>query len=247
MIKNTRFGKLIERNDNADFPFYNGEPVEIPTWKWIVMILACAVGFVVVSLYGSVNQVIELIPRIIFTGIPLAALIYLTKPYWHNIFRPIKKGDVGAIFFFWLLALGSSALAAFFVSGGNISHLNANAATDTVLDGGAIGIIAFYVGTFIQLFGEELFTIIPFLAVLYWLYSKAKLSRRQAIIGAWLITAHLPTYNWNFGQAIIVIGISRIALTLAYVRTKNILVSFGAHILNDWVTFSFILIAAAAK
>ena len=33
-------------------------------------------------------------------------------------------------------------------------------------------------------------------------------------------------------------------LTLAYIRTKNLWVSFGAHVLNDWVTFTFALLAA---
>jgi len=47
-------------------------------------------------------------------------------------------------------------------------------------------------------------------------------------------------------QAVVLIGAARIALTLAFIRTKNILVSFGAHLLNDWATFPLALIAAAA-
>lgn len=67
---------------------------------------------------------------------------------------------------FWLLTLGMSA-AAFIVTGGNpVGHFAANGATDTVLDSGVWGIIGFYLGTFIQLFGEDLVTILPFLAVL---------------------------------------------------------------------------------
>lgn len=251
MTTNNRFGKLIERNDNADFPFYNSEPVEIATWKWVVMILACATGMASLMLIGTSGQVAELIPRILFTGIPLVTFIYLAKPYWKRIFRPVKKADVGAMVVFWLVNLAVSAIAAALVAGGDFNHLSGNPATDTVLSGGAISVIAFYVGTFIQLFGEELFTIIPFLALLYWFYGKAHLSRRTAVILAWVITAiwfgaaHLPTYDWNFAQAILVIGAARIVLTLAYIRTKNIAVSFGAHLLNDWVTFSLLLIAAA--
>lgn len=251
MAGSIRFGKLIERNDKADFPFYNGDPVEIPTWKWLVMILACVAGMASLMLIGSANQIIELIPRVLFTGIPLIALVLLTKPYWKRIFRPIKKGDVGAMVIFWLINLAVSALVAVLISGGSLNHLSANTVTDTVLDGGAIGVIAFYAGTFIQLFGEELFTIVPFLALLYWLFTKGKISRRNSILIAWVATAlwfgaaHLPTYDWNFGQALIVIGSARLVLTLAYIRTKNIGVSFGAHLLNDWVTFTLALLAAA--
>jgi membrane protease YdiL (CAAX protease family) len=32
-------------------------------------------------------------------------------------------------------------------------------------------------------------------------------------------------------------------LTLAYIRTKNILVAFGAHLLVDWAIFTVTLIA----
>ncbi|PEI92584.1 hypothetical protein CN679_10615 [Bacillus pseudomycoides] len=53
------------------------------------------------------------------------------------------------------------------------------------------------------------------------------------IVGA----IHLPTYNWNFTQAIIGIGIARVILTYSYVKTKNIWVSFIVHVLNDWTMF----------
>jgi Type II CAAX prenyl endopeptidase Rce1-like len=58
----------------------------------------------------------------------------------------------------------------------------------------------------------------------------------------WFGAAHLPTYDWNFVQAIVAIGLARIALSIAFIRTKNILVSFGAHLLNNWVTFTFVLV-----
>ena len=47
-------------------------------------------------------------------------------------------------------------------------------------------------------------------------------------------------------QAIVVIGSARIALTLAFIRTKNLWVSAGAHIINDWVFITVAVIAAAA-
>lgn len=61
----------------------------------------------------------------------------------------------------------------------------------------------------------------------------------------WFGAAHLGTYNWDVGQAIVVIGSARLVLSLAFIRTKNILVSFGAHLLNDWATFTFVLVTAA--
>jgi uncharacterized protein len=34
---------------------------------------------------------------------------------------------------------------------------------------------------------------------------------------------------------------------LAFIRTKNIMVSFGAHLLNDWVTFTVALVVASSR
>ena len=50
----------------------------------------------------------------------------------------------------------------------------------------------------------------------------------------------------RFAQALIGIGAARLVLTLAFIRTKNIGVSTGAHILNDWVGFTFVILSAAA-
>jgi len=250
---NERFGKLIERQDGRDFPFYNLLPGEIATWKWITIILSCIVGFGVLTFTGSANQGIELISRILLTAIPLLTFIFLAKPNWKAIFRPLKLVDIPTMILFWLLTLAASASAAFLVSGGDISHFQANSVTDDLLAGGMWNVIWFYVGTFIQLFGEELVTILPFLAMLYWVHSKFGLSRKKSMVIAWIITAitfgamHLPTYGWNIVQAVVLIGVARLALTLAFIRTKNIAVSFGAHLLNDWATFTLVLIATAAK
>ncbi|MDF3306666.1 CPBP family intramembrane metalloprotease [Rhodococcus sp. T2V] len=84
------------------------------------------------------------------------------------------------------------------------------------------------------------------------LYAKAKLSRTTAIVLAWLISAvwfgaaHLQTYDWNVAQAFIVIGGARLILTLAYIRTKNLWVSTGAHIINDWTLFTPAIVINAA-
>ncbi len=48
-----RFGRLIERADGRDFPYYDGEPVDVAGWKWGVIILACLVGFSALIFYPA--------------------------------------------------------------------------------------------------------------------------------------------------------------------------------------------------
>ena len=247
---NQRFGRLIERADGRDFPYYNGEPVEVAGWKWGVIIVACAAGMATLMFYPAANDLQSLIPRILFPAIPLAVFIAFTGRYWKSLFKKLTGVDYLNMVVFWLLNLAVTGVVGIIVAA--IFGANSNPATGGVLEGGTANIVAFYVGTGIQLFGEEIFTILPFLAITYLLFTKAKLSRNMSVILAWLITAlwfgaaHLPTYGWNVAQAFLIIGAARLVLTLAYMRTKNILVSTGAHVLNDWTIFTVALVAAAA-
>lgn len=45
-------------------------------------------------------------------------------------------------------------------------------------------------------------------------------------------------------QCLVGIGIARLILSLAYIKTKNIWVCTGAHAFNDWVLFTMPLLAA---
>ena len=245
---NDRFGKLIERQDGKDFPFYNDKPVGLAAWQWLVVWLSAAVGFAALVLIPQHNNVEALLPRILFVAIPLVTFAYFTKGKWKSLFSKPTFADYRTMVGFFLLNLAVTLVVGVIVKA--LFGANANPATGGLVEGGALEIIAFYVGTAIQLMGEEVFTLLPFLAVMYFFYKKGKATRKQAIVWAWVLTAiwfgaaHLPTYGWNFAQAFLIIGTARIVLTLAFIRTKNLWVSYGAHLLNDWVIFTFTLLVA---
>jgi len=246
----TRFGRLVERDDGRDFPFYDGDPVEIAGWKWGVIVLACVAGFAALIFYPAYNNVQSLVPRILFPAIPLAVFIAFTGRYWRSLVKKLRGVDFLNMVVFAVLNFAVTLMVGLIVKA--LFGAKENTVTDGLANSGAVDLVSFYVGTGIQLLGEEIFSILPFLAIMYLLFSKAKLSRNASVIIAWLVTAawfgaaHLPTYGWNFAQAFLIIGVARLVLTLAYLRTKNILVSTGAHILNDWTIFTFAVIAAAA-
>ncbi len=105
----------------------------------------------------------------------------------------------------------------------------------------------FFLLTIIQLFGEELISILPFLGLMT-LFTYWGLKRSQALIlgtlGAalWFAILHLPTYEWQILQCLLVIGCARIILLIPYLVTKNILVCAGAHIINDWLLFTIFIV-----
>lgn len=243
-----RYGRAIERQDGRDFPFYDGDPIRVPAWQWLTIIVACVAGITVLSFYPAANNIQSLVPRFLFTAIMLAVFIAFTGRHWSRIFQRTTARDVGTMAVFAVISLVVSFTVGIIVK--EIFGSNANTATDGIHGAGEI--VAFYVGTAIQLLGEELFTVLPFLAVMT-LCHRIGLTRTQAILIAWLATAiwfgaaHLPTYGWNFAQALLDIGAARLVLTLAYIRTKNIAVSTGAHIINDWVLFTGAIIGAAVS
>ena len=250
---NDRFGKLIEEKNDVDFPYYNDKPVQVPVWKWVVAWLGTFAGFLALSFIPAQNNVESLVSRVLFTGIPLLVFFLLMKPYWKNVFKKPRKKDYGYMVLFAGITLIITPLVASIVTALGLQASSNAAAGESLFTTGAPEVIAFYVGTAIQLLGEELLTIIPFLAVMSILHSKFGVSRKKAILWAllvstvWFSLIHLPTYGWNVLQVLLIIGSARIVLTLAYLRTKNIWVSAGAHIINDWVIFTAVALAALAK
>lgn len=227
-----RFGPWIERRDGADFPFYAGSPVGISTGRWVVLWAACLVAFLVLTLV-RLDGIVGIVPQIAFTTIMVVALAWAAGRRWTAIFRRVRLRDVGLMVLFAVVGFVVAAVVA-----GIVRMFFSVAANPR--SGGPQGQAAVeWVGDAVQLLGEELLTILPFLALLHVLTRHARLGRRAAIVVSTLVTVlwfgalHLPTYDWNVAQALLVIGTGRLVLTLAYIRTKNLWVSTGAHILFD--------------
>lgn len=230
-----RFGRTIERQDGADFPFYDGAPIGISTGRWAAVWLACLVAFLVVSLSGRPG-IVAFLGQVAFTAIMLGALVWAVGRHWTALFGRIRLRDLGVMVGYAALSLLVTSVVAIVV--GVFFATAANPLTGRPLGGTGQEALR-WGGELVQLLGEELLTILPFLALLHVLTARAGLSRRPAVLWAlsatsvWFGALHLPTYDWNIAQAVLVIGTARVVLTLSYIRTKNLWVSTGAHILHD--------------
>ncbi|WP_428001002.1 CPBP family glutamic-type intramembrane protease [Acidovorax sp.] len=237
----------------ADFPFYNGRPLALGAGRWCVLLLGAALGFAALYLpmpaaWGAWGAVV---PAILFPLVPLLALRAVAGPHWQVLFRRVGWRDVGLALGVALLNIAVTVLVALLVN-----RLFGEGTSNPAF--GALGRMdtgermAFFARTIPQLIGEEIITVLPFLAVLAWLSGPLGLGRGQAIVGAWLVSAlifgalHLPTYGWNVAQCLLVIGSARLVLLLAYLRTKSLAVSAMAHIANDWLLFAGGLVLGTA-
>jgi len=241
---------LLE-DPSRDFPFYNGVPVFVSNRQWLFVLSMVVFGFLLLALPiqwpgGTWGQ---FIPAVLMPGIPLAALAYVAPHAWISIFGKVSGRDIRLMFGFALLTIIVSMTIGGIVQA--LTEATSNSAMTQLGYLDLVGRILFFAKTIPQLFGEEVITILPFLALLQLFSRSFGFARKRALIAAWLISslvfglAHLPTYDWNLVQCVLIIGSARMLLTLPWILTKNIWVSTGAHIINDWLLFLTGLLGAS--
>ncbi|MCA9053746.1 MAG: CPBP family intramembrane metalloprotease [Planctomycetaceae bacterium] len=227
-----------------DFPFYNGKPASISGPQWLFLMAMVVVGFLLIATPIPLfrDPWLQFIPAILFFTIPLGALAKIVPGHWRAIFRQVGVRDI-----LWALAFGMLNLMVTFVVGILVSTAFGavpNSAVSGLTEKSTVDRVLFFLKTLPQLFGEEVMTILPYLALMFYFTSKTGNSRMNSIVLAWLLSslifglAHLHSYRWNLVQCVLVIGTARLVLSLAYIQTKNIWVSTGAHIINDWAIFA---------
>ena len=236
--KATRFW-LEDSGD--DLPFYDAQPVGLSAGRWLLVMLAVILGFgaLLIPIPALQTGPGAFGPAVLFFALPLATLALVAPRAWTRLFRKVGLRDV-----WWMLAFALLNIAVTMVVGYLVQRFlgaQANPIFGRLPAMSGADQLAFFLKTIPQLFGEEVMTILPFLALMTLFHARAGLSRRWSIFGAWIVSAvlfgalHLPTYGWNLAQCLLIIGSARLILTLPYIMTKNIWVSTGAHILNDWI------------
>lgn len=231
-----------------DFPFYNGTPERLSAWQWCRVLAGTALGFVVliapVPWFSS--GLGQFVPSVLFVMIPLAALATATPRYWTVLFQRINWRDIGVVALIALITLVISLAAGLLVK--TLHGTESNPVFEAIAMQSVAERQLFFLRTAVQLLGEELVTILPMLALMTLFHRHLGMTRKSAIVLAWLLSAlifgalHLPTYGWNFVQCFVVIGSARLVLSLAYLWTRNLWVSACAHIINDWTLFGLSLL-----
>jgi membrane protease YdiL (CAAX protease family) len=233
-----------------DFPYYRDHPPTVSMVGWFSVLAGVAAGFAaLVTPLPFTDGILTAWLRVVaFLGLPLLGVAIAAPGRWKAIFGRVGLREVKLMFVFALLNIFLSMMIGGVINTLGTATANPAIANASQLDGASL--FHFFAKVAPQLLGEELITILPFLAVLRFCHAKARLSRNVSVIAAWLITAvgfgliHLPTYNWNIVQCLVVIGSARLVLTWAFIWTKNIWVSTGAHIINDWTILGMTIFLA---
>lgn len=219
----------IKKRDLTDFPFE-----DVPIKNWIFSLVISIGGFFYIS-FGAYTipkfLINEYTISFLFLFFCFMSLYILDHKFFSKLFKKVKLKDLGII----ALTIILSYALAIISSIGKVGLVE-NPITEII---NKDNIVKIFVITAIQLIGEEVLFVIPFLFVYNIL--KNKTNKKLAILLAWIISSlifgmlHLPTYSFNLYQAFIVIGAVRMGMSLSYLWTKNLTVSYIAHVLYDFI------------
>ncbi len=223
------------------FQFYNPH---LAAWRWAVLAAVEAVALGVLLFSG-----VRVAGAAVFTFAPLIALLLLAPdmlrknlrlPTWRHVLLGLGLG-VSAL-------LVTSGVAILVMS---LVETTANPINDVLASQSLAQNLLTLLVALVQLFGEELLTLIAFMGV-YQLCSRFWGGKAPGVV-AWVVSSvifalvHLQTYGFNVLQVLLVIGVARMVLTLGYMITKNLAVSYISHIVDDNTIFLFTMLTAALR
>lgn len=217
--------------------------IEAKTWKWVLALFLSIASFFGVSLiFGLLNLKNEVLLALGISICALLSLLVVDRDFIFKIFLPLKMKDLLYI----LIGLGFSFVAVI-VSSIVVEKMGIEGSANPILDVlTEDNIKSFFASTLIQFIAEEIIFIIPFLFVINKFKTKNEtLKTIVAILVSSVIfgAMHISTYNFNILQAVLVISIIRTGLSMSYVISKNLTVTYLIHIIYDWTLIGIYLTA----
>ncbi|MDO5852459.1 MAG: hypothetical protein Q4Q23_08225 [Methanobacteriaceae archaeon] len=209
-------------------PFYNKE---FPLSK------KALIGFIIVFIipfvlaFGNIKTYIPFGCILLISG--LLAIGIASKGNFKSICKKVHKSDIKLIVVLIILeAIFSISVSMIELLAFGI-HSNPNPVF------GSSKSVLLYIELIFDLFGEELFKLIGIFLFTYIFYKISK-NRKLSIILAAFITLscfgllHAPEYG-NVFHALVSIGYASVFTVYAYIKTKNIFVSYLIHLIFDYV------------
>lgn len=205
-----------------------------------------------VMLAGSFYLLMHTDLPINFIIVLVAGLIGLVIMYGFDgmkkAYSPLKKGSLKVIILCyistWFVGIGANYLGKIF------NQIAVGNPVESDFTGDFMSIIIKLIKTGFMLAGEEILTMIPFILLVHFGF-KLNWNRQLVIVIAILLSSvyfgalHLETYQWNFYQSVVIIGLIRIPFTVASLKLNSIWAGTVTHIAYDWSIFIFMAITSS--
>lgn len=218
------------KSGKRDFP-----AIHAKNWQWILSFVitfsSMLVTPLIVKAFSIYNPYLSVS---IMSGIAILGLLVLHPLVPFQLFRPLRKGDTLIVVVGTIVTILMVTVAANY-----FERMGFKTAENPIVNFLVKGnMVQLFVVSWIQFIAEEIYFALPFLLV----FEKTKsLPRFFRIFFALLISSlifgglHLSTYSFNFLQSFFMIGFVRLLLSVTYLWTKNLTVSYLVHGLYDWI------------
>ncbi|MGM0214842.1 CPBP family glutamic-type intramembrane protease [Enterococcus sp. AZ109] len=176
----------------------------------------------------------------------VALILQFGSDTFKKMLQPVRKGSVRyillAMILSFVLALIAAKLEPFLLN----TTTSENPVVKLIEQNSLLLNVLFFLTTWIALVGEELATAAVTFPIFHYLTKKVTLN--QAFLISSILSSiffgmiHLPTYQWNWYQCIVVIGLTRIPFNYAWKSADSLRGGFYAHIIYDYIIFFDVLI-----
>ncbi len=218
--------KFLTFDETRDFPYYNNNP-RISKGGWLILILSVIIGY---FLSGIISLFSELLGGIVFVGVILIPLLYLSDWDYSLIFKkPTKSEIILAV----LMFVGYIIYALIADYGLQCIGITSTAPYSTTVTVESIVALVF------SMMGEELMKFIPLMflmRVCYRFTQNRNMSLAVAVIIV-LIIFGLLHYSGEVLTVLLIQGLGSIFEMYGYIKTKNLLVPYISHLLTDMLVF----------
>lgn len=220
-------------DNGIDVPFYNDIP-KLSVFDWGIMLASVIlmIGYLTVIPISN-----EYLPLAVFLTCTIPAL-YICKGNYKLFFKKLRLNDIKLII---LCVIGAYIyvilIRLILFPVGMTAHIG--------LDSG-VSLITI-VNLFLQVLGEEFFKVFILLIVMYVVYRITRNRNMSILIG--IITsmiifglAHYDAYDGKILQILLIQGFGSIFEYYAYLKTKNILVTYLIHLIQNLIPVIMILL-----
>lgn len=228
-------------DDGIDFPFYKGIP-KLSIAEWLLLFVAVTLLLIII--------VSSALPQTIFpVAVCLVVLIpalYVCKGDYSIFFKkPKLRGFLTIIL--CLIGYYVYTFLILFI----LQSIGYTASGNAILSSFENPTVWLIVSTLLQLVGEEFLKILMLLIVMYVVYRFT--NNRGLAIGLGVIIslsvfglAHSKAYHGRLLQILLIQGFGSIFDLYAYMKTKNVVVSYILHVLIDYIPFITIMLGYVA-
>ena len=222
-----------------DFPFYKEG---MSKDRWLALIIGILVPTLLIFGNFHINGV--LFDLLIFL-VPTLAFVYASKGDFSLILRKPVKDDIDLIIVVIILEfLYTYVINTVFklIFGPNSIAAHAGISTSINLINNLV--------PFLSLFGEELVKFFVFI-ILFTVLMKYSKNRKVSIVVATVLMlvyfglSHIPAYSGKVLQVLLIQGFGSVFTVFAYLKTKNLFVSYMCHIIIDFSSWGLVMLLKA--